>query len=198
MHIQESALGRLRTFAHIHDDLPSFRLGYLAFSVVVACILNVGAFALLVIAHASLDYVKYREFHGLSVQKTLKGIVHENLFDVVLLLIALCFGVYFHHTVGLFAISGMIRADLEAIRMLGMVIPKFEIAEEFFKVIGHLWSHLRTPHLRIKLPWSAGEKLQFLCIASCVVLLIFAPITLHLTGDTYASILANELIPWRM
>lgn len=198
MQTHTSFLSTVRTFAHEHDDLPAFRLGYLAVSIIVAMILNVGAFALVITAHAALDCVKYREFHGLTWRKTLKGIVHENLFDVTLLMIALCFGIYFHHTAGLFVMSGVVRADLEAIRILGIVVPKFEIAEEFCKVICHLWAHLRTPHLRIELPWSAGERMQFIFITACFILLIAAPVTLHLTGQTYAGIVADELIPWRM
>ncbi|ALM09861.1 MAG TPA: hypothetical protein DEB30_01930 [Candidatus Peribacter riflensis] len=193
-----TALLALRHFAHEHDDLPAFHAGYLVLTVVFAALLNLGAFALLIAVHVALDLVKYREVHSLSWARTLEGTFRESLLDLLLLSVALTFSVYLHHTIGIVAASGIVRADLTLARFAGVFLPKFEILHRFLVVLLRIGEHLRTIHIRIGQGFSAAEKLQIFLIVSTLILLLAAPtILLVSTGDLVLTVV-REMIPWRL
>jgi hypothetical protein len=192
----QSSLTRFRSFVHAHDELPAFQAGYLVITVIVAAMFNIGAFALLIAAHTALDVVKYREFHGSSWRKTMEGLYRENSIDVLLLLIAMVFSVYLHHTMGLAAVSGVMRGDLVIVRMIGILIPKVEILHDFLNVMAHLGAHLRGAHLRIGLGWSPLDRLCMFLLLSAVILLGMAPSILSIDPAEYLQYLSHEMIPW--
>ncbi|MDD5623734.1 MAG: hypothetical protein PHI23_03420 [Candidatus Peribacteraceae bacterium] len=192
------ALNGLRHFCHEHDDLPAFHAGYLVLTVIVAALLNMGAFAVLILAHMSLDFVKYRDFHGYTWRETLSGIFHENIVDIALLSIGVVFGVYLGHGVGIAGVSGLLRAEGTILEGLGTLIPKVEILHRFLMDVCHLSSYLRSPHPGIGKGWSAAEKFCIFLTVACVILLVFAGPFLAVNGQEFSPHLAEQMLPWRM
>ncbi|MDD5041669.1 MAG: hypothetical protein PHX87_04670 [Candidatus Peribacteraceae bacterium] len=197
-HTSHSLAASLRHFAHEHDELPAFHAGYLVLTVIAAAILNLGAFALLIAAHISLDLVKYREVHHLSWERTLEGTVRENLIDIFLLLIALTFSVYLHHTIGIVAMSGIVRSDLSFARLAGVFLPKFEILHRFLEMLLHVGNHMRTLHERLGKALISGERLMLFLLTATVILLLAAPVILGIPTSAFFSTVAHEMIPWRI
>lgn len=194
-----SILGNLRHFAHTHDDLPAFHAAYLVLTFLIAAMLNMGAFGVLIIAHISLDIVKYREVHRYRWRAVFEGALRESFFDVVLFFTGFTFAVYLHHSlVGIASLSGLARADVTLIRAFATFVPKFEILHHFLKIVSHLRYYLYTIQSRMGRPWSAVEYLCFFFLGLSVVLLIGAPMVLHLDVAAVERILLDELIPWRM
>ncbi|MDD4628478.1 MAG: hypothetical protein PHE68_03745 [Candidatus Peribacteraceae bacterium] len=187
----------IRRFAHEHDDLPAFHAGYLVLTVLVAALFNLGAFAVLILAHVSLDIVKYREVHQCNWRRTMEGVFHENVFDVLLLAIGFVFAVYFHHTGGIAGVSGVMRADVTIFRAFGTLIPKVEILQDFLKVTLHLSAYLRFPHSQLGSGWSQGERLCLFFLSACVILLISAPFVQGMDASDFGEIIAREVAPWR-
>ncbi len=194
----QSAILTLRHFAHEHDDLPAFHAGYLVLTVVVAAVLNLGAFAMLIAAHIALDMVKYREVHHLGWGRTIEGSLRESLIDVFLLTMALTFSVYLHHTIGLVAMSGVIRADLSLARLLGVFLPKFEILHRFLEMLLHIGEHMRTLHARLGKALASGERLVLFLLVATLILLFAAPVILGIPTSVFAETVSHELIPWRL
>lgn len=188
----------LRHFAHAHDDLPAFHAGYLVLTVLAAAILNLGAFAVLIAAHVSLDLIKYRELHRLSWMRTLEGTFRENLIDIFLLVVALTFSVYLHHTIGIVALSGVVRADLTVARVAGVFLPKFEILNRFLAMLLHIGEHMRTLHARLSKSLASGEQLLLFLLAATLILLLGSPAILGISASAFFETLARELIPWRL
>ncbi len=188
----------LRHFAHEHDELPAFHAGYLVLTVITAAILNLGIFALLIAAHISLDIVKYRDLHGLSWKHTFEGTLRESLLDLLLFFTALTLSVYLHHTIGIIAMSGVVRADLTVARFIGVFLPKFEILHRFLSILLHIGEHMRSLHEKLGKALVSGERLIIFLLAATLVLLCTAPAVLGISVSAFASTLARELIPWRI
>lgn len=197
MHTQSITLA-LRHFAYEHDDLPAFHAGYLVLTIVAAGMLNLGAFAVLIAAHFSLDLVKYREVHGFTWAHTFEASLREGLMDFFLFATALAFSTYLHHAIGIAALSGVIRSDLSFARLAGVFLPKFEILHRFVAVLLHIGEHMRTVHLRIGQALTAGEKLQIFLLVASILLILSAPGLLHIPAAAVGSALAHEMIPWRL
>lgn len=187
----------LRHFAHEHDDLPAFHAGYLVLTVIVAAMLHLGVFALLIAAHITLDLVKYREIHRLRWRHAIEGTLRECLFDVFLLMVALTSSVYLHHSIGIVAVSGVVRADLSLARLAGVFLPKFEILHRFLAVLLHVGEHMRTLHARVGRALTAGERLLLFLLVACLILLAGAPAILGIPASDFFDSLAYEMIPWR-
>jgi len=187
-----------RAFAHHHDEIPAFHAAYLVLAVLAAAMFNMGAFAMLIIAHMALDVVKYREHHGFSWSMTIEGTIRESLVDIALLFVGLVFAVYLHHSVGIASLSGILRAEVTVIRALGTVLPKLKILHHFLKIMSHLHHYMETVHPHIHRGFSSLDRYCFAFIGISIVLLAVAA---PLMGVDYAliqDILAEELIPWQM
>ena len=187
----------MRHFAHVHDDLPAFHAGYLVLTLLVASLLNLGVFALLIVAHMSLDFVKYREHHGFTWKRTLEGMVRESLVDIALLAIALVFAVYLHHTVGLASLSGLLRAEMTVVRSAAMLVPKVKILHNFLKIISHIRHYIDTVHPQVTKGWSNIDKFCFVSIGLSVFLIVGSPFIMGVDVSTIGHILEYELIPFK-
>ncbi|MBM3230738.1 hypothetical protein FJZ28_00240 [Candidatus Peregrinibacteria bacterium] len=188
----------LRNFAHQHDDIPAFHAGYLLLTILSAAMLNLGAFVLLIAAHMSLDFVKYRERNGLPWSQTFEGMLRESLVDLTLLFTGVALSVYLHHHVAVAALSGMFLEQVKLVRALALFVPKFEILRHFVVAVLSLRSYLSELHPGMHTGWSGPERL---CMALCVlsiVLVAFASPLMSAPGDVVTAILADELIPWRL
>ncbi|PIQ76569.1 hypothetical protein COU78_02575 [Candidatus Peregrinibacteria bacterium CG10_big_fil_rev_8_21_14_0_10_49_24] len=191
------AIASLRHFAHVHDDLPAFHAGYLVLTILVAALFNLGAFALLIVAHMTLDFVKYREHHHFTLRRTWEGIVRESLVDVALLTVGVVFSVYLHHTVGLASISGLLRAEMSVVRAAAILVPKVKILHHFLKVVSHVHHYMDQIHPKFSHGWSALDKFCFGVIVVSVALVVFSPVLMHVSTITVLRVLEYELIPFR-
>lgn len=188
-----------RLFAARHDQLPAFHATYLVLAILIGAMLPLGAFGLLIVAHMTLDFVKYREVHAFSWNKTIIAMVRESLIDITLLLSGLTFAVYLHHSLPAIAgLSGLYRSELTILRGLATFMPKLRILHETISILNHLRQYLTTvpPHLKRKL--QPIEHLCFLALGVVVVLLALAPGVLGLDSAHYMMILKSELIPWNI
>ena len=187
----------LRRFAHEHDDIVAFHAMFILLAFLCAGLFNLGAFALLVLAHMTLDVVKYRERHEFTWKETAEGVVRESLVDVTLLLVGLVFAVYLHHSVGIASLSGLMRAEIAFIRTFAMFVPKVKILHHFLKIMAHLHHYLEQVHPRHSKAWSGLETLCLYFCAASLALLVFSAPLMNVDGNVIKSILYYELIPWK-
>ncbi len=165
----------LKDIARDHDEIPAFHATYLVLSFVVAAIFSLGYFAILIGVHMALDFVKYRDVYKYNMSLTLKGVLLESLFDIVLFMVALVFAIYFHHTFALTAVSGLARAELTMIRAFGTIVPKIEIFQHVFWVFAHLDTYLHNKSAsNLAKPFTSGQRWCLYIIASCSVLIALA------------------------
>ncbi|MFH0770511.1 MAG: hypothetical protein V1926_03990 [Candidatus Peregrinibacteria bacterium] len=194
MHINSS----LRSFAHNHDELPAFHVGYIVLVFIIVGLLNAGVFALLIIAHMALDTVKYRERHGFGWKLTVEGILRENLFDCALLAASLLFSVYLHPSVILLGLSGIARTELTLVRAAGTILPRMEIFEHFLWILLHMRTYFAHPHLRLQRGLGIAEMVSLVVLLMTVPLLLLAPFILHMESSTVKEVLLLEMIPWKI
>ena len=186
----------LRRFAYEHDDLAAFHAGYLVLAFLSAGFFNLGAFALLVVAHMALDWVKYRERHGCTYKETIEGMAHENLVDVTLLMVGLVFSVYLHHSIGVASLSGLMRAEISVIRAAALLVPKLKVLHHFLKIVAHLHHYLNQVHHQQRKGWSGLEHLCFYFCGLSFLLVLFAAPLMGSDPSVVQHILLEELIPW--
>lgn len=187
-----------RRFAHHHDEMPAFHAGYLVITFLLAALFNIGAFGLLIVAHMSLDYVKYSEVHGFGWKKTMKGMFFESLVDLMLFAIALVFGVYFHHMTGVIAISGLLRAEETIVSALGILIPKLEILHHMYVDFFNVKRHMASLPPELTKGWSLVDILCISLMIVALTLVLVAPRLLALDSNMYLRILGDQLIPWNL
>lgn len=189
----------MRIFAQRHDDLPAFHAAYLVLTILVAALLNLGAFGLLIFAHMVLDTVKYREIHHLSWQQTLRATLRENLFEYTLFALGFLIAVYLHHSLpGIAGISGLLRSEITIARGIGTLLPKTEILQRFLHVIFHLRHHLAHMETPIGERLTPTERFSLVLIGCSALLLLLAPTILHISGTQLFLITQEEIIPWHM
>ena len=193
MHILNN---NIRTFIHEHDRMPAFHAGYLVVTFLIAALFNLGMFALVIIAHMTLDYVKYTELYGYSRRNTWKAMLSESSIDIVLLLIGLVFAVYLHHGVEMAALSGLVRAAVTLARGLGTVIPKLEILYRFVDTLMNPQEHMQHLHEAVRSRWTFFFSWMLCIAAMCVLLLLLAPIILTVDAALLEKVLMDQLIPW--
>lgn len=190
------AIASARNFAHRHDELPAFHAAYLVITFLSAALLSLGAFVALILAHMALDYVKYRDMHRFTIRKTLEGMIRESLFDIALLCIGLTFTVYFHHTMAIATVSGLLRSEMTLIRALGTVLPKFLILNDSLKVWVHVRDYLEHPHPRIGNAWTLTERLAVMTIITAIAALLLAAPLMGTGFQSVARILGEEMTGW--
>lgn len=193
-----TVLRSLRQFAHEHDDIVAFHAAFIILAFLCAGLFNLGAFALLIVAHMALDTVKYRERHSCSWRLTLEGVVRESLVDITLLLVGLVFAVYLHHSVGVASLAGLMRAELTIIRTVAMFVPKVKILHHFLKIMAHLHHYLENVHPRFRKRWTGLDHLCFYFCGISILLIVFAGSLMNVDGTIIKSILLQELLPWNI
>ena len=190
------ALASARIFAHKHDELPAFHAAYLVVTVLSAALLSLGTFAVLILLHMALDYVKYRDIHRCTFGRTVEGMIRESLFDIALLATGLTFAVYLDHTMAIASISGFARSEMTLLKAAGTVLPKFGMLNDSLKVWMHLQIYLRHPHPRIGKALSTGEWLAIsTTIVALFALMIAAPLMAK-EGSAVLAIIYHEVFHW--
>lgn len=197
-HMPTSTLRSFQAFLHDHDDLPAFHAGYLVLTFLIATMLNLGAFALLIVAHMCIDYIKYTEKHGLKGRKAFIAMAAESMVDVTILTIGLVLGIYLHAEAGIVATSGILRSGAEVARMLGLVIPKLEVLHRSVTPVMHGVEHGRE--LQKKSLQQALRTIHWnlVILAAALFLIAIAPLVVEIDLPMLGSILEREIIPWRM
>lgn len=169
-----SATYKLRRFVHTHDDIPAFHATFLVSTFLAAALFHAGFFALLIVLHMCLDYVKYRDYHGFTLGVTFKAIILESIHDIGLLLLSLTFAVYLHHTFFLVAVSGLLRSEMTVIRALGIVLPRIRIVEHMLAILLDLNSYFIAPCPGLERSLTRMEKYSLYTTVICGSLLAFS------------------------
>ena len=183
-------------FIHTHDEYPAFHAGFLVLTLLIAALFNLGMFALLIAVHMGLDYVKYTERHRLSSRKAMIGVLSESIIDITLLMVGLVFAVYLHHSAGLIAASGLLRAGGYAARGLGIVVPKLEVLYHFTDTLMNPQEHMDHFDEEIRARWTMAMTIATCAIASCIALLAIAPGILAIDTMETVGIIVNQMTPW--
>ena len=192
-------MNTLKSFALRHDQLPAFHAGYLVLTILIASMFHLGAFALLIIGHMTLDCIKYRETHHYSWRKTGMAMLRESLVDITLLLLGLLFAVYLHHSLPVIAgLSGLYRSEVTVMRALGMFIPKVRILCEFLCILSNIHQYMNTVPTYLGKKWTPVEYTCVLSLALMVVLMLLAPAVLSVDASLILGILGAEMVPWKI
>lgn len=186
-----------RIFAHRHDELPAFHAAYLVLTILVAALFNLGTFGLLILAHMVLDTVKYREVHRMNWTDTFRATFRENIFDYTLFALGFLIAVYLHHSLpGIAGVSGLLRSEITIARGMGTLLPKAEILQRFLHVMFHLQHHLAHSEMPVGKRLMPVERFSILLVGCSALLLLLAPLILHVDGVQLLRIVQEELIPW--
>ncbi len=184
----------LQIFARSLDDIPAIRAGHIALIILAAALLNLGAFAVLITGHMCLDLIKHCDGKT-SFAKAIQRTWHENIVDVALLVISFTIALYFHHTGGIVAISGLIRADVFLLQGLVVFLPKAKILYRSLHTIQTVQNRLTRT---LPLQWTFGRTFATAAIAVCVLFLLVAPIVLKIQTGSLAGFVERELVPWNL
>lgn len=184
---------KVRSFAHQHDDIPAFHAAFLVTTFLAAALFHAGFFALLILLHMCLDYVKYRDYYGLSFGTTFKALLLESIHDIGLLLLSLTFAVYLHHTFFLVAASGFLRSELTIFRALGVILPRVRIVEHMLAILLDVHSYFLAPHPSLKRPLTRMERYSFVTTFLCLGLLLLSPLVYQGHTSDLLRIFAVEL-----
>ncbi len=180
-----------------YEKLPSFHAAYLMLVLVFAALCNLGFFTILVIAHISLDYLKYRVNFQYEPWEAFRGMMKESLVDVALLLLALSTFVYLNQSLPIIAdLEGARVLHVTVVRALALILPKLTILHHSLRVLFHVPSYFQTPYPKLYKPFRLSD---YVCIATCFIaagLLIASPFILHISIDQLKEILLQQMIPW--
>ncbi|TSC57676.1 MAG: hypothetical protein Greene041619_1011 [Candidatus Peregrinibacteria bacterium Greene0416_19] len=188
-----------RAFAAEHDDLPAFHAGFLVLSFFVAILLNLGAFAFVILVHMALDLVFFRDVQLLSWSRALRAVTRENLPDIALFLAGLTVAILLHERTGIVALgAGLMRSGMEVARGLLLLLPKLAILRHLRSTLQDVSRHLAESRRSANRPWGKVELAWAFIAALASVTLAIAPILLPFRMEGVAAILADELIPWRL
>lgn len=190
-----TAFRSVRRFACAHDDVPAFHAVSIVLTLLAAALLNVGAFVVLIAAHAGLDLVKYRDVHNMGWGRTLFATFRESLLDLLFLAVALCFSLYLHHGQSVFALSGILRAEEILIRLFGIGLMRLEV------LLHGMWvfSNVRQHALDIRAAtgsWKRRETLWLCGLILATGFIVSAPF--FMGPETVSDVLYEQLVPWRI
>jgi len=115
-----------------------------------------------------------------------------------LFILGFLIAVYLHHSLpGIAGVSGLLRSEITIARGLGTLLPKAEILQRFLHVIFHLRHHLTQNETPIGERYTPTERFSVVLIGCGALLLLLAPLILHVDGAQLLRIVQEELIPWR-
>ncbi len=190
-----TATRRFHSFALTHDDFPAFHAAYLVLTLLIAAMLNLGFFVLLIAAHMVLDVIKYREIHKKRWRQVIRATIRESLVDLMLLSIAIFFGVTLHHLTGVIALGGILRAEATILRGLALLLARLEILWHTIGVFTHIRDYMLEVTKGFDKPWTPFERVCIGVALGSLTLTALVPFALHLDAVTFARILADLLVP---
>jgi hypothetical protein len=188
----------LRRFPLAYEDLPAFHAAYIMLVLVFAGLANLGFFAVLIVLHVLLDFIKYRFVLVFKFLRAYFGMLRESLMDITLFFLALSTYVYLNPALPTIQIlSDVTQWHVTVMRGLALLLPKLTILHHLLRVVFNLPTYMRSPHPRLREPFTL---LDFICIFTfliALVLLVLAPHLLSLDAEQFRSMLADELTPWK-
>ncbi len=190
-----SVTSSLRSFALKHDEMPAFKAVYITLVFLIAALLNLGFFLLLILLHVVLDVLKYAQ-RGLSAGATARATLRENIADLLLFSTALLFAVYLHHSAGIIALSGILQVFQTVLKAFLLLLARLGILLHILPA-----GRREKPARPAKSIASRLRAADFFCLASFALTLLFiaaAPTLLHLSSQTFAHVLGEQLVPWRV
>ena len=190
-----SILQHSRSFARRHDDIPAFHAASIALTLLAAALFNVGAFAVLIVAHAALDIIKYRDVHGMPWLRTLSAIFREGLLDLFFLSVALCFALTLHHGQSVFALSGAIRMEEVLLRVFGMGLARLEVLMHSMWIFSNIRQHLVDVRDATG-AWRWTELLVCCGFIGSVSIIAASPLVMG--SNAVITVLTDQLVPWRI
>lgn len=184
---------RVKAFAVDHDDLASFHLSSIVLTVIAAAFLNTGAFAVLILAHAVLDIVKYREA-DMRWTRTALATFREGLLDLFFLALSICFALYLHHGQSIFVVSRLILLEEFILRTVGIGLARFEILLHGLWVFSNVHQHLREVRASAG-PWRTTERLCLTGFLLATAFILLSPLVME--PGALTTVFFQELVPWR-
>ncbi len=188
----KTAFASFQTFARSHDDLIAFHATFLVLSFLAAALLNLGFFALLIIAHMALDLAKYYDQHA-EWRLAIKSVLHENLLDISLLMVALVISVYLHHSVVIVAVSGLAKVEVSFVRFVASLLPRVAILRHIVTIFSQFHAHVGSLQLK-GFVWI--DRIYLGCVATCLLLLVFAAPIMGVEASVVRWVILWELVPW--
>lgn len=181
-------------FAEEHDTRMAFHAWFFVLTFFAAVFLNVGAFVMLVLAHASLDIVKYRLCHRWSWTSTMKGALRESLFDTFLITFSLLLGVYLHHGSSVILLSSMVRGEWLIVRALGMTLAEMHVLCHVLTQFANIRDHLvHAPRALGNARLTRQEKFLMASTVGFVVLIAAAPMLIGIPHEEYSKVMWENL-----
>lgn len=188
-------LRHTRAFAVAHDGIPAFHAAAILLTVIAAALFNIGAFALLIAVHASLDIFKYRDVHRMRWSRTVIATIRESIMDLFFLSLALCFALYLHHWKSVFILSGIVRLEAMLVWIFGVVLARIEVLLHWLWVFSDVRQHLRDVRDATG-PWRYTELLWLYGFVSALLFIVASPILLK--PGALSVMLYEQLVPWRI
>lgn len=185
-----------RQFARSHDDRIMFHLAFVCLTVLSALFFNLGFFGLLILAHMTLDYVKYRDVHRYPLPKTFRCMLQESLVDIALFCTSLAFSVYVQHSSAAVTLSTFWHLEVTLIELLGVVAPRLAIMQHVLCVFSNVQHYLETIHPSVKKGWSYLDTAFLLSAVFALLLIASAPALLGVDSRVIALLIRYELQPF--
>lgn len=187
---------RFHAFALTHDDLPAFHAAYFVLTAIVVAMLNLGCFAMLIVAHMCLDIFKYRHRHRYTWFQTAYATVRESILDIALLLMGLSFAVYLHHSLpGIAALSGLALAEVTIVHAVALYGTKLKILSDVLGVFMHLEEYMAMKKPTLRTPFTILERISVGAITITFMLLALAATVLPLDAGAVLEIIVHEMTP---
>ncbi len=184
-----------RAFAVAHDGIPAFHAASILLTVIAAALLNTGAFAVLIAAHASLDIVKYRDVHAMPWGRSIVATFRESLLDLFFLSLALCFSLYLHHGQSIFALSGVVRLEAIFFQVFGIGLARLEVLMHQLWVFSDIRKHFHDVRDATG-PWRRREILWLSGLVTAIAFITAAPFVME--PGAFMRVMMEQGVPWRI
>ncbi len=188
-----------RPFGFSYEDLPAFHAAYFMLILIFAGLFNLGFFAVLILLHLMLDFVKYRFYLHKKRSNAAFSVFRESIADIALFFLALSSVVYLHPSLPTIAgISGIRLTHVIVMRGLAVLLPKLTILHHTLRIAFNVPAYLHTPTERPRTFWTIAECIYVSTLFLSVFFLVIAPTVLGLDLQEFKEMLLEQLVPWRM
>lgn len=187
-----------RTLILEHDDLPAFRAGFIVLSFLAAAMFPFGLFALLIVAHMAMDFVKYREVHGFTWRQTLRGTARENVDDLSYLMFGLIVAILSRPQVYIANLEWFFQGKQVLVAAGVILLSKLIILTHFLSVILHPVQHNKATSYATSPRWRMSEQMYASLFLVLLLFLLIAPRILALDEPQFHKVLLHQMVPWKV
>lgn len=188
-----------RPFGFSYEDLPAFHAAYFMLIVIFAGLFNLGFFAVLILAHIVLDFVKYHHILRKKRINAAVAVCRESLADLALFFLALSSIIYLNPTLPLIAsLTGVRLTHVILMRGLAILLAKLAILHHSMRILFNVQAYVHTPYARLKNALSLAEWIFASTLFLSLCFLAIAPGVLGLNLSDFFSMLWSQLIPWNL